>query len=79
MVFLKEFFENVDFEKRSANDKNPENNYPACKELNSLMHMRSTAISFVILHMWTGNQLMHGPVIAFVALLCVFSVHKVFC
>ena len=33
MVFLKEFFEKVDFEKKSVDDKKSIENYPACKEL----------------------------------------------
>ena len=34
MVFLKEFFEKVDFEKNQQTTKKPEK-YPACKELNN--------------------------------------------
>ena len=34
MVFLKEFFENVDFKKKTADDKKNMQNYPACSELN---------------------------------------------
>ena len=33
MVFLIEFFENVDFEKKSADDKKNRKNFPATKEL----------------------------------------------
>ena len=33
MVFLKEFFEKVNFEKRSAGNKMGKQNYSACKEL----------------------------------------------
>ena len=37
MVFLKEFFEKVDFEKNSTDDKKNMQNYPAGKVLN--MHV----------------------------------------
>ena len=33
MVFLKEFFEKVDFEKKSAEDEKSMKNYPVGKEL----------------------------------------------
>ena len=33
MVFLKEFFEKVDFEKKSADDKKNMKNFPGGKEL----------------------------------------------
>ena len=33
IVFLKEFFEKVNFEKRSADDNKSMKNYPACKDL----------------------------------------------
>ena len=32
-MFLKEFFEKVNFEKKSADDKKIMKNYPACKEV----------------------------------------------
>ena len=32
IVFMKEFFEKVNFEKKSVNDNKSMKNYPACKE-----------------------------------------------
>ena len=36
MVFLQDFFEKVNFKKKSTDDKKSMQNYPACKELNRL-------------------------------------------
>ena len=37
MVFLKEFFEKLNFEKQSADDKTSMKNYPVCKDLESFL------------------------------------------
>ena len=39
IVFLKEFFENVNFEKRSSDNNKSMKNYPTCKELRVFWHI----------------------------------------
>ena len=39
IVFLKEFFEEVNFEKKSAYDCKSMKNYPACTELMTLVYL----------------------------------------
>ena len=36
IVFLKEYYEKVSFEKKSADDNKSKQNYPACKDLMKL-------------------------------------------
>ena len=47
MVFQKEFFEKVDFEKKSADDKKACNNFPGGKELNHMGLVRRKPIFMV--------------------------------
>ena len=38
ILFLKEFFEKINFEKKSADDNKSMNKYTTCKELNRFSH-----------------------------------------
>ena len=39
LVFLKEFFEKVDFEKKTADNNKSMKNYPGCKELKYIINI----------------------------------------